>query len=226
MPSIRAIYFDAVGTLLFPEPDAPAIYSSFARRYGLERSPSEVRARFLAAYRAEEAADRLQGWITNEAREHARWHRIVTETLAGVTDPEACFRELFVHFSRPSAWRVSPDAGAVITTLRTRGFILGLGSNYDARLLTVLDGFPDLGSLRERLVISATLGHRKPAPEFFHAVARSAGCDPDEILFVGDDVDNDYVGATNARLCAILLAPEGAQSPGRKSIQSLRELIA
>ena len=36
--------------------------------------------------------------------------------------------------------------------------------------------------------------------EFFREVIRVADCEPGEILFVGDDVENDYEGARRAGL--------------------------
>src|SRR5204863_4853200 len=97
------------------------------------------------------------------------------------------------------------EAPAVFARLRERGIILGIGSNYDSRLLRVVEGHAELAPLRERVVISAAVGHRKPSAEFFRAVARSAQCVPGEVLFVGDDTENDYDAAAAAGLSAVLL---------------------
>ena len=142
--SVRAIFFDAVGTLLFPEPSAIEVYRAAAARRGLLLSSDEIRSRFIAAYQAEEATDQSANWITSEPREEMRWRRIVGTTLKGVADPDACFRELFEHFARPQAWRVNPDAEFVLARLRERSLVLGIGSNYDSRLLSVLEGIPAL----------------------------------------------------------------------------------
>ena len=203
---IRAVFFDAVGTLIFPTPGALDVYRAVALRRGFALTPDEVRERFLKAYLAEEAADRAANWVTSEKREHARWHRIVTETLLGVPDPEDCFRELFDHFARPSAWSLNPDAPSVLQSLSERGIVVGMGSNYDARLWSVLDGFPELDVLRPRIVVSASVGYRKPAREFFAEVGRVAGCGPRAILFVGDDAENDYDGSLAAGLEPLLLS--------------------
>lgn len=228
-PGIRAVFFDAVGTLLFPTPGALLVYSHVARRLGLDLSHTALRERFVAAYRAEEEADRAAGWVTSEAREVARWRRIVTETLSGVRYPDACFEELFEHFARPSAWTVNADAAAVLPALRDRGLILGLASNYDARLESVLAGHPELAPLRERVVISAAVGFRKPAAEFFREVVRAAGCDPREVLLVGDDLGNDYEGATAAGMEAVLLVPprtaDDPPPPVERWITSLGALL-
>lgn len=221
----RAVVFDAVGTLIFPEPSAARVYADLARRAGCQLSDDTIRARFLAAYRAEEEADRAGGWVTSEVREHDRWRRIVTATLCDVPDPDACFRALFDHFSRPTAWRVNPAAPAVFAGLRRRGLVLGMGTNYDARVWQVIDGFPDLAPVRERVVVSAAVGHRKPAAGFFREVVRAVGCEPHEVLFVGDDLDNDYRGPLAAGLTAVLYDPRGEATSIPNRIRTLEELV-
>ncbi len=224
-PGTRAVFFDAVGTLLFPDPPAPVIYAETARRHGLAVSAADVRDRFIVAYRAEEAADAATDWATGEDRERDRWRRIVTDTLAGVADPEACYRHLFEHFAKPDAWRVAPDAAAVLAGLRRNGLLLGLGSNSDERLWPVLAGFPELAPVRDRVLVSAAVGVRKPGAGFFREVARVAGCAASEVLFVGDDIGNDYEGATAAGMPALLLDPDDRHPGVPHRIASLSQLL-
>ncbi|MBA4064208.1 MAG: hypothetical protein C0501_10930 [Isosphaera sp.] len=216
-PGTRAVFFDAVGTVLFPAVSAPAVYADVARRNGLAVSADAVKARFVEAYRVQEGVDRAAGWVTSEERERERWRHIVSAALRGVPDPDACFAELYAHFAKPAAWELSPGVGRAVTELAARGLVVGMGSNYDSRLLSVLDGFPDLAPLRDRVVVSAAVGWRKPAAEFFREVVRVAGCEPGEVLFVGDDVENDLTGATAAGLNAVLVTPavwDSFRSPG------------
>jgi putative hydrolase of the HAD superfamily len=218
---------DAVGTLLFPEPPAPVVYTDVARRHGLIVEPDDVSRRFVAAFRAEEEVDRLSGWVTDEARELARWRRIVADSLPGLPDHDACFRDLFDHFARPSAWRVNSDAVAVFDALRGKGIVLGLASNYDARLWSVANGHSVLEPLRERVVVSATVGHRKPSGKFFAEVIRAVACvDPVEVLLVGDDLGNDYEGARAAGLAAVLLDPRDRHTEVSHRIRTLGELVS
>lgn len=223
-PDTRAVFFDAVGTLIFPNPSALVVYADVARAAGLDLPADEVQRRFVAAYRTQESADRAARWVTSEERERARWKAIVCETLVGVADPDACFDTLYDHFARPSAWAVAPHAGEVIGALVARGLTVGLGSNYDARIYPVLDGFPELAPLRERVVVSAAVGFRKPAVEFFAEVVRVCGCEPKQVAFVGDDVENDYDGARAAGLDAILIA-ERKNPDAQRTISDLRELL-
>jgi len=222
---VHAVFFDAVGTLLFPEPSALVIYAEVAQRQGLVLTPAEVRTRFIRAYRSEEEADTATGWETSEKREHDRWRRIVTETLAGVSDPESCFNLLFDHFARPDSWRVATDAADTLRSLSRGGVKLGIGSNYDNRLWPVLDGFPELTRLLDHVVISAAVGVRKPGAGFFQHAAQLVGCSVEEMLFVGDDYDNDYLGATAAGLSALLLDPHNRYPDVPHRITRLAELV-
>lgn len=226
LSEVRAVFFDAVGTLIFPNPSAITIYSEVARLHGLALSNSEIQTRFRSAYQAEEDADRQAGWLTSESRETARWRRIVIEALDGVPDPESCFRDLFDHFARPRAWRVNREAPEVLRWLHKRGLILGLGSNYDSRLLSVLSGMSELDEVRDRVVISAAVGFRKPSERFFHEVARAADCDRNEVMFVGDDITNDYRGAAAAGLHAVLLDKQDQAPTVADRVRSLADLIA
>ena len=224
--NVRAVCFDAVGTLLFPEPSALELYSSVAARHGLAISPEEVQSRFLAAYRAEEAIDQFAGWITSEAREIIRWRRIVTESLAGVNDPEACFRELFHHFSHANAWRVYPRAASLFAVLleprnhprprfelrlaplvgdrwhpRTRSSPRPCGRKRDGRL-------PQAGSGILSLPLS-----------------QAAECEPNEVLFVGDDFENDYEGARMADCMRSTSIRAVAMSAPNAASRDLSELL-
>ena len=224
-PELRAVFFDAVGTLLFPNPAAYVVYAGVARRAGFPLEPSTVRERFVEAYRTQELIDMQAGWITSEERECDRWRAIVAATLRGVPDAEACFRELFEHFAKPDAWRVAPDAAQVLGMLLERGLSVGVGSNYDSRLVSVLDGLPELAPLCDRVVVSAAVGYRKPAQEFFREVVRVADCQAQQVLFVGDDIENDYTGATAAGLNAVLLDDRDRYPLLQNRIERLTQLM-
>jgi putative hydrolase of the HAD superfamily len=218
------VIFDAVGTLLHPEPAAHAVYAEAGRRHGSRLDADTIRRRFRAAFARQEELDRAAGWRTDEAREVERWRQIVAETLADLPDPSACFRELYVYFARPSGWRVDADAAEVLSSLRARGVTVGVASNFDGRLRGVLAGFPVLADLAP-VVVSAEVGWRKPAPRFFAELVAHFGVAAEQILFVGDDRGNDYDGARAAGLRAVLLDPQGREGQGVERIGRLGELL-
>ena len=204
---------------------APLVYAEVGRRHGSRLKAATIASRFRAAFRREEEIDRTAGWRTSEAREASRWRRIVAEVLYDVTDPAACFEALFTHFSKPEAWRIDPDASEVLPTLASRGYVLGVASNYDHRLRSVAAGLPEF-ALLQHVIISAEIGWRKPAPEFFAALCAAAGLASEQVLHVGDDLHNDYDGARAAGLQAVLIDPQAsADVPEAQRARSLRDLL-
>lgn len=218
----RAVFFDAVGTVLHPTPGAPAVYAEAAAGYGLTIDPATILARFREAFRREEVADERAGWETSEEREVARWRAIVRESLPGA--PDECSELLYYHFARPEAWCVPDEAVALFDHLTCRGLRLGLASNYDSRLDSVVAGRPELGPLARLVVISSRVGYRKPGARFFERLTALVGCRPDEVLLVGDDYENDYLGATAAGMRAVLLDPKGRHQEVPERVASLNDL--
>jgi putative hydrolase of the HAD superfamily len=204
-PGMRAVFFDAVGTLINPEPIAPVVYAEAGQRYGSRLGVESITERFRAAFQREEVIDRANGWRTSEVREIARWRRIVGTVLDDVVDAVGCFQELFDHFSRPESWRCDAALAVILPGLAARGYKLGIASNYDQRLRCVLSGLPALAPL-DHLVISAEVGWRKPAPQFFAALCAQVHLHPQEILLIGNDPANDYDGARAAGLNAMLIS--------------------
>jgi putative hydrolase of the HAD superfamily len=208
MPAdIRAVVFDAVGTLLHPDPPAAVVYAEAGRRMGSRYSAADIVDRFADAFGREDDVDVKAKWRTSDARELRRWVNIVARVVDDVSDPVRCFEQLYQHFAEPGSWRCEADAAWVTGQLSGRGLRLALASNYDQRLRSVVAGFPELAPLE--LVISSEVGWRKPAPQFFEAMCQAVKASPDKVLYVGDDVTNDYEGARAAGVHAVLFDPHG-----------------
>jgi putative hydrolase of the HAD superfamily len=217
---VRALFFDAVGTLIHPEPPTPEVYASVGRRHGSSLTVPTIQARFKAAFQREEDADRANDWRTDEAREELRWRRIVAGVLTDVTDAEACFSELFAYFGRPESWHCASEVGYLLRELANRGYLLGIASNFDRRIRRILAGMPKLRPL-QHLVISSEVGWRKPAGAFFASMAQSVQLPPERVLHVGDDWANDYEGARKCGMQAVLFDPQN-QAPSKANAQVAR----
>jgi putative hydrolase of the HAD superfamily len=222
---VRFVYFDAVGTLIHPNPPAGDAYFEIGRRFGSNLDREEVRRRFATAFKRQEERDAADGLQTNEERERERWRLIVAEVLDDVTDPDGCFQALHDHFARPESWRCEKATKTAIQRLREAGYGVGLASNFDERLRGVVKGLRPLRGV-QFLVISSEVGWKKPSSHFFSRLAASGGLDVDQVLLVGDDVDNDFAGAREAGMHALLFDPR-MRYPllQASSIRSLSELF-
>jgi putative hydrolase of the HAD superfamily len=210
--SLRIVVFDAVGTLIYPDPPVSAVYVKSAKRLGSNLADHVVAARFRAVFGELESRDRAGDLRTSEEVELARWRTIVRGVLDDVSDPAASFAELYDHFARPTSWRVFPDVGSAFDLLASRGIQLAIASNFDQRLLGIAQQLAPLDRCIHVLVSSA-IGYRKPHRRFFEAVLEASGFAPEEVLYVGDDHDNDVAGARAVGMRAVLLDRAGSSGP-------------
>jgi FMN phosphatase YigB (HAD superfamily) len=115
-----------------------------------------------------------------------------------------------------------PDALPCFAALRARGLQLGAAGNMYAHHEEFLRPHLDFVGSSERW------GVEKPAAGFFAHVVEEAGVAAQEILYVGDRVDNDVLPALAAGLRAVRVrrgAHAEVESPaGTTTINSLAEL--
>ncbi|MFO0877168.1 MAG: HAD-IA family hydrolase [Gemmataceae bacterium] len=223
LTGLRAILFDAVGTLIHPEPSAGAAYALYGQRFGSRLEGSVIRRRFAEAFAAEETYDATQAHRTDERRELERWQRIVRCVLDDVSEVQTCFDALYQHFAKPTAWRIEPGAGDLLRQLQQRGYLVGLASNFDHRLREVIAGLAGLPPMTH-LFISSEVGWKKPAVQFFDCACRAIELPPQQVLMVGDDVENDVEGATRAGMRALLLDPTHASGDADRLVR-LEDLL-
>jgi len=215
--------FDAVGTLIEPDPPVAAAYEAVGRRFGSSLSRETISDRFRAAFARQEWLDETEFLgATDEARERRRWQAIVVEVFDDATDAESAFAALWGHFAEPANWRLCDGAAECWQALSARGLPLGIASNFDARLETICRGLPPLADCRQ-LFVSSRLGFRKPSPAFFAAIGERLGIPPSRLLLVGDDLTNDYQAARAAGWQSILIDPAGRHAVEHR-IRSLNEL--
>ena len=221
---IQAIVYDAVGTLIHVQPSVAQIYAEVGRCFGSRLDRDDIRRRFPVAFARQERLDHEGGWLTDEARERRRWRDIVAEVLDDVTDPPACFEALYDTFGKIDAWAVDPDAAGVITAFHKRGVRQAVASNFDRRLRGLMGALPGLSVLAP-IVISSEAGWRKPAPKFFAHLAGTLRLPAPEILYVGDDRINDFDGARQAGMRALILDAKKNHLDIAERLERLSDLI-
>jgi putative hydrolase of the HAD superfamily len=220
---IRGIVLDAVGTLIKPVPSVADAYAAAARGQGVMLDREEVRARFTQHYKSDEVRGERGPYSTDEVTEIRRWRRIVAKVLPEISDLERAFHELWDHFGRPESWQCFPDVAPALQSIHAAGIVVCVGSNFDSRLRQVVRGLPELSWAVDTLVISSEVGFRKPHTSFYEAACLRLGLPGNEVLCVGDDIENDVHGAIEAGLSALLLH-RGAQPP--RELPYVRNLSA
>jgi len=121
-----------------------------------------------------------------------------------------------------------PDAAPTLKWARDAGHRIGISGNNSAGT----EEFARSLGLADVVGSSQRWGAAKPDSAFFRRLIEEAGCAPDQIVYIGDRVDNDVLPALAAGLQAIHIArgPWGVvqarwpEAQGLRRIRSLAEL--
>lgn len=234
MSDCQWLVFDAVGTLIDPNPSVAMAYHTLGTQFGSQLTVHEVGQRFRSAFRRSEqdgfpgGPPISQPWKTSDEIEQSRWRWIVREVLPDVRDHEGCFRALWDHFAIPASWKCFDDVERSLPQLSDSGYQLAISTNFDDRLHSVLDVSSYLTSIKHR-VISATVGFRKPSAEFYAAVIQECGCPAEQILMVGDNFEYDVRAARQSGLQALHLDRDSGHAAGEADesppLRSLTDLV-
>ncbi len=158
----------------------------------------------------ETLVDEERWWRELAARSGLQPH--VVWAALGVTiergeEHDALWRHLGIE--RPDGWwqgltysfdDLYPDAIPCLEGIRALGLTVGIVGNQT----TALEQWAREAVLPADVISSsASLGVRKPDPRFFACVVELAECAPEEVVYVGDRVDNDVLPAAAAGLVAV-----------------------
>jgi putative hydrolase of the HAD superfamily len=207
-PVIRALLFDAAGTLIEPAEPVAEVYVRHAAACGLPLDVVRVREAFGHAF----GASGDPAWELHpegDAAEREWWKGVVGLTLGRAAGCRlcddrvaACFEALFEHYACFTAWRVFPEVAAVLDEARREGLRVAVVSNFDRRLHRILEG---AGLSFDFVLTSADARVRKPDPAIFRHALDRLGLPSAEVLHAGDSAMADVAGARAAGIEPYLL---------------------
>lgn len=222
---IRAVTFDAAGTLIAPREPVGQTYARIARQHGIYIEPEVLEARFRASYRN---APPLCFPHTPEgelSRAEQRWWRSIVRTVFAEVPravADKVFLDLFLLYGKGEAWEVFPEVRATLAELGRRGVRRAIVSNFDARLFGICTDL-GLSEYFDAIVPSSRAGAAKPSPRiFWHALALLS-VPAERALHVGDSWEEDVLGAAAAGMCGLWI--DRTQPSEGQRIHSLAEVL-
>lgn len=216
-----AVLFDAAETLFTTRGSVGEIYGAVASRFGSSASAESIQEAFVRHFKH-------SGPLTTE-NEKQWWKEIVSQvfTDVGMVDEfDAFFDQVYELFGDSRGWTLFPETREVLDTLKAAQLHLGVISNFDSRLYSVLRDLR-IQDFFDSITICSEVGYAKPQPEIFHVAVKSLSAPIERVLFVGDHLVDDFQGATNAGLQAVLVDRAGRYAAMRsvQRIASLLELV-
>ena len=216
---IRAILFDAAGTLFFLTKTVGDHYAYVGREVGLELDAQKLESAFHAAWPQMPRRPATDGPRKNDDK--GWWRVLVGHVFDQVApsvnelDRDNFFEVAYEHFAEPGVWELYPEVPGVLEELAPR-FRLAVISNFDGRLRLILQHL-GISKFFNQVFISSELGADKPDTEIFRRALDLIDLSANEVLHVGDDPECDWKAAKAAGLLVFRLD---------RPRNSLRDLLA
>ena len=216
---LRAIFFDAAGTLIRLTKSVGAHYALVGEQQGLALEAEAMTRAFGRIWKempmrpatGEPREDDDKGW----------WRDLVGRLLERVApgidplDRDTIFEAAYGHFAEAGVWELYPEVTEVLTALASR-YELAVVSNFDGRLRVIFEHLA-VSKYFRHVFISSELGADKPDPLIYRRALEVSGLRSNEVLHAGDDPERDWAAAEAAGLAVFRL-----QRPDN----SLRDLLA
>jgi putative hydrolase of the HAD superfamily len=207
----QTIFLDAVGTVFGVKGGVGAVYSEFARKFGVDCAAQSVDRAFYQEFKAADPCV-FAGIdpVDIPAQEYLWWQEINRRTftklgkIADFTDFTGFFSELYEYFATAAAWEVYPDSVPALERWQKEGVTLAMLSNFDTRLYRVLDALA-LRQYFSSITISTEVGAAKPAAQIFQQALQTQQITSQQAWHIGDSELEDYQGATAVGITAWLL---------------------
>jgi putative hydrolase of the HAD superfamily len=228
--TLRVVTFDVGETLLRPFPSFGQVVVECCRMAGeaLAADRSPVLEEYANSYFA---AMRRRGETFSLSLDQSRhvWTEIYRGFLTGERLPAdraaALAQRIYAKFLEHETYRVYEDALPTLQALRTRGFVIGVASNWETWLPGLLDS-SGISPLLDFQIISGFVGYEKPDRRLFEAVIAASRNAPSSILHVGDSVISDVLAAEATGLETVLLdRNHRVLDMSVRRISSLQELL-
>ena len=217
--SLKAVFFDAAGTLFYLTKSVGDHYALVGEQVGLNLDAKKLDDAFYSAWAKIPPREAIDGPRENDDKNW--WHELTDHVLREAApevselDRDNFFEVAYEHFAEASVWEAYPEVFGVLEKLQPR-FQLAVISNFDGRLRLILEHL-GISKFFGHVFVSSEIGADKPDPEIYRRALKFVRLKPDQVLYVGDDPDRDWKAATAADLPVFEL--------DRKK-NSLRDLLA
>jgi putative hydrolase of the HAD superfamily len=221
---IRAVLFDLGDTLVktwIPEVTCQSVLASL----GVDRSIEELEK--AIAKTEEEFKESNYRSRYGEISYTEYWERWDAQVLTylGVSGEENLAKQVKTRWYDHANCVAYPDAVVTLNRLKQMGLKLGLISTaYEEDIDAVLEKAGIAKGLFDVVVGANTIKKEKPHPDVFRHALSKLSVEPDEAIFIGDHIDNDYRGARAVGIHALLIEREDRSTDDTSNLERVRSL--
>jgi putative hydrolase of the HAD superfamily len=207
---IKAIFFDWFNTLAHYQPPREELESQALKELGFAVSPKALSP---GVYLADKYLYEENGRIPIRQRNreeqnklYTRFHRIILKEAGITADDDIVSRLLFRMFelNNKMTFVLFDDVSATLKGLKEKKLKLGLLTNLQTEVDSMCRNL-GIADFLDFTVTSAEVGADKPQPPIFLKALELAQVQAGEAIHVGDQYQNDVLGARGVGISPILL---------------------
>lgn len=205
---IKAVLFDLGNTLVYSRPEET--FQKILAEHGIVKSIEEVKQALIQGNK-EFDIDSHIGLSAHEF--YTQWNLVQLKHL-GVEGLEArkLAEEIDATWFTYAEFYLYPDVRETIEKLKKFGLKVGIiTGGYEADIEQILPRV-DLEGAFDVCVGADTTGKRKPHRKAFKHALKQLGVKPKEAVFVGDNLEADYLGAQKAGMIPVLIRRKGPEN--------------
>jgi len=226
---IELVTLDAAGTIIDHCWDPGGIAADAARSAGLmvDRSRARTAYREVAAtYRPEQ--EELER-IGDRGAIRAMWQRQMADWLTQMGGERESAPEVLARFEelafgpRSHVFMLFDDVRPAIESIKSLGIPIGIISNWDHTLFGVLESL-SIDQEFDFIIASLVFGVEKPDKRIFMKACEQGNAAPGKSIHVGDSVIDDFDGARDAGLHALLIDRSQEESLSEGRISTLTQI--
>ncbi|XP_042193519.1 haloacid dehalogenase-like hydrolase domain-containing protein 3 [Callorhinchus milii] len=205
---LHLLTWDVKDTLLRARRPVGDLYSSEARKHGVQVKAEDLNKSFAEAYRTQRKSFPNYG-LAQGLSSKQWWVDTVKQTfrLCGVSEDRVLSpvaEKLYRDFASAGNWETFADVKGALDHCNKLGIRMGVISNFDRRLEQVLSSC-ELRHYFEFVLTSEDVGVTKPDQRIFRAALEMARVEPPQAAHIGDDVRKDYLAARSVGMNGFLI---------------------
>lgn len=206
--SIKAVFFDIYGTIADFFPPKEEIQINAAEKFNITLDKDKI----VDAYKLANNFLVKQNSIfpirkMNDEEKlnfFSEYEKIIIDNSGSNVDVGVA-KNIWIEITKQKYdLKIFPDLIQCINELRDMGLILGLISNINMSGKKIAEKL-GVSSYFNYVFTSEDLGYEKPNKMIFEKSLDIAKLTPSEVVFIGDQVESDILGAKNANILPILL---------------------
>ncbi|MFN4196404.1 MAG: HAD-IA family hydrolase [Caldimicrobium sp.] len=189
---LKVILLDAEGTFLQFKPSLGEIYKNLWNEYGVVINEKEIAKRFREEFK-QVFQKELGGVNLTSEKCKVGWKKVFLKVFKEYSEA-SFFEEVFIRayqfFAKPDCVEIVPRFNEFVKEAKEHNFRLGVISNWDCRLYSVLEGH-NLLKVFDAIFIGCEIGFLKPRLEIFESALNFFKVQPKEVLMIGDSWEDD-----------------------------------